>query len=132
MFYMNRELADQRDQMVFGENYDKTKYPGGVRYFDRLDAKTLRTLLYKKLADPAEQQNDAPPVSEIAEFLDGHPNFWAHGYAVSPERDDHRISLEGVECGSDYDLSDVQDFFSLFKYPDEVSVEKTGMYCWFD
>ena len=132
MFYMNRRFADQRDQIVFGEDYNSEKYSGGIRRFDYLSSEDLNRLLDIGLADPDEQQNEAPTTKEISKFLNDHQNFWAHGYVVSPERDDYRVSLEGVECGSDYDLSDVQDFFSLFKYPDEVSVEKTGMYCWFD
>lgn len=132
MFYMSRGLANQRDQIVFGENYNSEKYMGGIRRFDYLNAEDLNKLLNLGLADPDEQQNEAPTTKEISNFLNNHQNFWAHGYVVSPERDDYRVSLEGVECGSDYDLSDVQDFFSLFKYPDEVIVEKTGMYCWFD
>lgn len=132
MFYMSRGLADKRDRIVFGESYNSDRYMGGIRRFDHLNAEDLNKLLDLGLADPDEQQNEAPTTKEIAKFLNDHQNFWAHGYVVSPERDDYRVSLEGVECGSDYDLSDVQDFFSLFKYPDEVSVEETGMYCWFD
>lgn len=132
MFYMSRGLANQRDQIVFGEDYNSDKYRGGIRSFDYLSAEDLNKLLDIGLADPDEQQNEAPTTKEISNFLNDHQNFWAHGYVVSPERGDYRVSLEGVECGSDYDLSDVQDFFSLFKYPDEVRVEKTGMYCWFD
>lgn len=132
MFYMSRQLADRRDQIIFGQDYDKDKYSGGLRRFGRINGEDLHKLLNCGFADPEEQQNSAPTIGEISKFLDDHPNFWAHGYVISPERDDHRVSLEGVECGSDYDLSDVQDFFSLFNYPDEVTVDKTGMYCWFD
>ena len=133
MFYMSRGLANRRDQIVFGEDYNSDKYSGGIREFGYLNAEDLNKLLDLGLADPDEQKNElAPTTKEIAKFLNDHQNFWAHGYVVSPERDDYRVSLEGVECGSDYDTSDVQDFFSLFKYPDGVSVEETGMYCWFD
>ena len=132
MFYMSKQLADKRDQIIFGEDYNKDSYLGGIRRFDCLEADDLHALLDADLADREDKHNYAPSFGEIMKFLDSHPNFWAHGYAVSPERDDCRVSLEGVECGSVYDLSDVQDFFSVFKCPDDVSVTKTGMYCWFD
>lgn len=132
MYYMKRQLANQRDKIVFGEYYDKDRYRGGIRYFSHMPVESLHELLKRGFADPDNQQNYAPPIKEIVQFLDKHPNFWAHGYAVSPERDDCRVSVEGVECGSDYTLSDIQDFFSTFYYPDTLRVTANGVYCCYD
>ena len=132
MFYTSRNIADQRDRILFGERYESKKYSGGIRYFDDLDYDRLKTLLDQKLADLEEQHNCAPEIGEIAEFLDKHKNFTAHGYAVSPERDDFRVSLEGVECGDEYSKQDMLDFVELFRFADEFSIDDTGMYCWFD
>ena len=132
-FYdLNKDHADQRDLVLFHEPYDESKYGGGVRDFDGLTYRGCQQLLELHVIDPGETQNDSPSVGEIAEFLKKHPNFTAHGYAVSRERDDYRVSFEGVECGEGYTLSDVQDFFSLFKYPDSLTVDEHGMYCWYD
>lgn len=132
-FYdLNKDYADQRDLVLFHEPYDESKYGGGVRDFDGLTYRGYQQLLELHVIDPGETQNDSPSVMEIAEFLKKHPNFTAHGYATSKKRDDYRVSFEGVECGDGYTLSDVQDFFSLFKYPDSLTVDEHGMYCWYD
>ena len=129
---LDKEHANQRDIILFHEPYDESKYGGGVRDFDGLTYKGYQQLLELRVIDPGETQNDSPSVREIAEFLKKHPNFTAHGYATSKKRDDYRVSFEGVECGEGYTLSDVQDFFSLFKYPDSLTVDEHGMYCWYD
>lgn len=132
MFNLNREHVNQRDLVLFGEPYNKSKYMGGCRRFEYADADDLQELFNLNVISEEDQQNEAPTAGAILEFLKKHRNFWAHGYAISPERGDYRVSLEGVECGEDYDLSDIQDFFSLFKYPDELQVEASGVYCWYD
>lgn len=132
MFYMRKSLADQRDQILFGENYNENKYFGGIRHYSGLGSDNLELLLKLGFADKKEKQNDAPSIGEVARFLSKHPNFTAHGYSVSPERDDHRVSVEGIECGKGYTLSDIQDFFSLLKHaPDTLRVNEDELYCWF-
>lgn len=62
MFYTSRNIADQRDRILFGERYDSKKYSGGIRYFHDLDYDRLKNLLDQKLADPEEQHNCAPEI----------------------------------------------------------------------
>lgn len=132
MMDLNKANVHQRDLVLFHEPYDESKYPGGVRRYDGISYADCKELYDLKVLDPEERQNAAPSVREIVEFLKRHPNFRAHGYAVSPKRNDYRVSIEGVECGSGYDLEDVWDFFRVFEYPDELSVTEEGMRCWFD
>ena len=122
---------EKRDELLFGEaNIEKYKY-GGIRHFSELDVDTLEMLLNNNHADPEEQHNDAPCIKEIYEFMVNHPDFVAHGYAVSPERDDYRISIEGVDgTHAEKDMDTIIDFVNLFRYADEFNIEY--LWCWFD
>ena len=131
MFYMSRNIADQRDMILFGEPYNEEKYFGGVRHFDGMTADEYSRLFAIGAIDPEDSQNCAPAAWEIYEFIKEHPSFTAHGYVVSPERDDHRISLEGVD-GTYESIEEMQDFITLFRFADEFSISNGEAYAWFD
>lgn len=104
--------------------YDILRYEG-------LNVEGLRLLLEKGFADPEERQNCAPPIQDIYDFMCQHPGFTAHGYIVTPNRADYRVSIEGVEC-CDYDSSDAEAFSALFHDADDFVVEDGNLYCWYD
>ena len=129
---LNTKNVNQRDMILFNQPYDDGQYLGGIRRFRELSKEDYDGLLSLGVIDPMDRQNDAPPINEIMAFIEEHPNFYAHGYAVSPKRDDYRVSLEGVECDGEYSLEDVIDFFRVFRYPDEYDVMDGKIYCWYD
>lgn len=123
-----------RDKIIFGE-YDKTKYMGGIRRYSNLDVATLNYLIAMGFADPQDKQNEAPTIEEFLQFLEKHPKFTAHGYVVSSEREDYRLSVEGVQCetmGDVLDVNDVADFGDMFHDADEFEVTPTFAWCWYD
>lgn len=122
---------EKRDKLIFGEaNIEKYKW-GGIYHFEKMDVDTLKALLDEKFADPEGQQNCAPCIKDIYDFMVDHPNFVAHGYAVSPERDDYRVSIEGVDgTYVEKDMETIKDFTDLFRYADEFSLD--DLWCWFD
>ena len=124
--------AKQRDLILFGEPYDEAKYLGGIRCFEEVTAEDIEELLHLNVIDPEETQDNSPSTTEILEFLQRHPNFTAHGYAVSRDRGDYSVTLEGVACAGPYDMEDVWDFCSWFKFADEFEIAEYGMYCWYD
>ena len=130
--YLDKSKVNERDLLLFNEPFNADKYPGGIRYFKGLTSNGIANLLAFGVIDLEEQQNYSPTVEKILEFLKKHPGFTAHGYAVSPQRADYRVSIEGVELEGPYELGDLQDFFTLFRYADEVTVEDEYLYCWFD
>ncbi|AEV85388.1 hypothetical protein ACWT_4368 [Actinoplanes sp. SE50] len=71
-------------------------FTGGAGYFGPLDAAGLAALLDGKWLDPDDRQNAAPSAWDIFRFVCDHPGTHAQGYAVSPDRDDYRVSLETV------------------------------------
>ena len=125
-----------RDDVIFGiepEEKRKEAYKwGGIRHFNGLNYKSLCILIGTGFADPEERQNESPSIREIAAFMMKYPAFTAHGYTVSFDRDDYRISIEGVD-GSEAELNNVQmikDFIELFGNADELNAD--NLYCWFD
>ena len=134
------EEEAERDQILFGE-YDTDAYGGGIRRFCGLTPEGMETLISKGYADPDERQNDCPSISEVLEFCKRHPGFTMHGYAVSRERRDCRVSVEGVEAnGGDVPTDGdaykdiVVDFAGLFRWADDFQIggENSAWYCWFD
>lgn len=99
--------------------------------FDNMPADILQKMVDLRFADPDERQNDSPSIGEILEFLKENPNFTAFGYAVTVERPDYRISIEGVES-SDYDPRQIANFVDLFRFADEFEVSKDYQRAWFD
>ena len=126
---LNRDAAT-RDKMIFGE-FNPDEYHGGIRYFEGLKLDTLKALLEKNFIEATESQNGAPTTEQILNFIEHYPDYTVHGYTVSPERSDYRITLEGVEKGDGADSpQELQDFTQLFK--DADFIDSATMYCWFD
>ena len=120
----------QRDNIIFG-NRDTKAYMGGIRHFENLSLDKLEELINGNFIDISDRQNAAPTIKEIYGFMKKYPAYTAHGYAVTVERDDYRVSLEGVskERGAD-SSEELADFTELFEHADEFST--SPMYCWFD
>lgn len=127
---MNKNQTE-RDALLepyFGQR----EYSGGIRSFQGLPAGVLQTLLDRDFAEYEDVQNEAPSLGEILGFLHKHPTFVAHGYAVSADRGDYRISIEGVnQIGLD-ELSkdELVSFTEMFRRADEFSLSPAN--AWFD
>lgn len=115
---------------VFGNGIE-TDRGYDLKYYSGLNVEGLELLLKEGFADPEERQNCAPSIQDIYEFMQQCPGFTAHGYIVTPDRNDYRVSIEGVECG-DYSMSDLKLFASLFHDADDFTVEDGYLYCWYD
>ena len=108
------------------------RYGGGVEWFKGIDLATLKKLVVEGYADPEDAQNSAPTIGEFLEFMEAHPKFLAHGYAVSDKREDYRISIEGLKCPGKATAKDKRDFIQAFSQADDFSVEGGRCYCWYD
>lgn len=121
MFKYNKNVK-KRDEFLFhGYNPDNYKF-GGICDFSNLDAKDIKYLLDMKFIDPDECQNCSPTTLEIYEFIKKHPNFYAFGYAVSPDREDYRITLVGIYSNKDVSKEELMDFVEFAHYADELDV----------
>ena len=133
MTYKYPHLArnvEARDTLIFGEVNPKA-YRGGIRYFDGLSLSALHELFAKGFIDANDRQNDAPAASQILAFMERYPDYTAHGYAVTLDRTDYRVTLEGVTKGAPADsIDELEDFTTLFK--DADTLNSAIMDCWFD
>lgn len=132
---MNKaDKANQRDQLIFGEPYCASKYPGRIRRFDRLTLDKLDELVRLELLDPNSTQNNSPSAGEFIEFLSSRksPGWSAHGYCTSIDRPDFRVSIEGIEKEGRPSYDDLLVFANAFRWADDFGADENGLYCWYD
>ncbi len=114
---------EERDKFIVTNTQTCSQEKGyDVFRFEGLSYKDLLTCIKKGWADPEETQNSSPSIQELADFLKDNPAFKAHGYVVSPRREDRRISLEGVKAYKRPSPRSVQAFLKMFRQADECDV----------
>lgn len=129
---MNYNRRNEIMDGLLGDSY------GGIQRFSGLTAEKLSLLVKEKFADPTETQNNSPTISDFLNFLKKNPGFTAHGYVVLPEREDYRVSIEGVEWSGTESLSpkSMQEFVDMFRDADEFILNMVGpnpsAWCWYD
>lgn len=148
MFSLNKDYK-LRDRIIFGKeidwqpaSYKKGKAappPAGIKYFILLDVFRLEKLVELKLIDLNQAQNLSPTVARFFKFMKKYPMTAAHGYAVSPNRDDYRVSIEGIQCYSPLGLipkkyMNIFNSFCMtsFSFPDEIILDRFECYSWWD
>ena len=128
---------EEREQIVFHRHYDPKVYEEryGISKFKDLPLDVIKQLIEKGYLDPDDYQNCSPTVSSIVKFVEEHdPANWRfHGYVVSAERDDTRVSIEGINSLKPLGKDDLIDFLQEFRYADELDAERNEtVYCWYD
>jgi len=112
-----------RDSLIFEE---PVEYKGGIASFEEMTVQTLKNLIALGYADPESTQNDSPTIAEFVKLMERHTDansfLGAHGYVVSFERDDYRVSVEGVE-GTVQHTEGLLDVLAICKSADEFEVE---------
>ena len=136
---MKRKLnRDQktRDKVIWGDV--EVSYTGGICNFKILTLEQLEGLIEGNFINLFERQNNSPSVEQFREFLKKHPDMVAHGYAVGLEREDYRVTIEGVcfagkQAASQQLMEDFEELCLGDKYgcgPDSMNIE--SLYCWWD
>lgn len=131
---LTNEEANERELLVFGENYDPEAYKyGGCRRFDEMDLETAKRLVELGYLDPEEDQNGSPTTQDYIDFCESWPDvpYTMHGYVISPTRNDCRITLEGLSCEEHLTPEQALEFLKAFRYADECCVDY-GAWCWWD
>jgi hypothetical protein len=102
-------------------------------HFSEMTPETARKLIKAGYADPDESQNGAPTFEEMTVFCEQHPGFKLHGYVIGNDRNDARITAEGVQ-GTAQDIEAMFDFIETFRCADDCDTnrETRGCYCWYD
>ena len=124
----------KRDKHIFGNVSTNYHQHGGCRSFEALTLEQLQYLIDNNFIDLEDCQNSAPSVEEMFEFMKAHSDFVAHGYVVSPDRDDYRVSLEGLRYRGKKKVSVklVAEFVSFCQGADALEVDEKQLFCWWD
>lgn len=126
--------ANERDQWLYGEDYNPRFYSGGTRYFE-LTSDALEEAISLGFISPEQTHNDSPTVRELLAFAKKSEWDWSfEGYVVSPEREDTtKMSITAIYASdTEFTVEDVCKFAEAFRYADEFDV---GPYCaraWWD
>ena len=96
-------------------------YSGGYRSFDKLTLETLNKLIENGFVNLLDSQNNAPNIRDFASFMEKFlaEDVTAHGYLISPERTDYRITIVGLEASSS-NKDFINDFAVQFRKADEL------------
>lgn len=94
----------------------------------------LRQLMAEGFLNPFERQNDSPTVKEMMDFCAGEDedNWIFHGYTVSPERIDYRVSIEGFEARTEPLHIRKKEFAQFNHKASKLFLEEGECYCWYD
>ena len=127
------EDCKERDTIIFGEpkEWDGDK-SGGIEPFDELTAEQLLNLIVLCHADPETCQNNSPSIGDFLKFLEANPKFRAHGYVVSPDRNDYRVSIEGITYEGDASKEEIITFVSFCNGADELDLDNESLRAWWD
>ena len=131
---LDRENVAERDKIL--NIITDEKNFGGVHYYTGLDVESLQKLVDLHFALPNDNQNDAPTIGEFIEFMKEFPRFKAHGYAVVPERDDYRVSVEGLSFsangGEPLTKKEMIAFMAFNGTADEFRIYPDHARSWYD
>ena len=159
-FEFNKDY-NLRDQIIFGEPYNgnvkpdfKSKsfddflklvnkyYSGGVRRFDELTIEKLKELIDKKFIDEEEQQNEGPTIKKFLAVAskikenDSSAEIFFHGYAVSPDRDDYRVSIDAITVSTENYNIIVDKIYEplreMCSNADDLDIDENELYAWWD
>jgi len=136
-------LSDTTTSFTFNKDYKKrdellgiqpnwTDQSGGLEYVETITIDQLEKLLTERFINPNEYQNESPTTRKFYEFMNTFPVVTAHGYAISPERDDYRVTIEGLYVNESYVTSELKTKFrELCKDADEY-YDQGELYSWWD
>jgi len=112
---------------------ENQKYLGGIARFVSLTIERLEELIENTFVNLDDKQNEAPTIREFYEFMKKYPCVKAHGYAVDKNRNDYRISIEGLHhVGNDISKELQLDFMKLCRKADDLTCTEKKLYSWWD
>jgi hypothetical protein len=125
---MNFEL---RDELLHPYVSAEGSY-GGISRFKNAPLDVLEKLILHGFVHLGEW-NSCPGVQDLfLPFLLRHPDFTVHGYAISKERKDALITIEGIECNVSMTIETVIDFANTFRQADDFTLSPNRARCWYD
>jgi hypothetical protein len=98
--------------------------------FEDLPLEVLDKLIASGFVD-MDAWNEAPTATAFREFMERNPGFDAHGYVISWNRKDSRITIEGLAKRAGVTRSEAIDFVENFRTADEFILHSDHACCWY-
>jgi hypothetical protein len=129
-FEFNREY--ERRDFILGIEVDwNVETSGGIKQFDLLEVAMLEKLFNERFIDPSDTQNESPLMQHFYDFMKRNPNVLAYGYAVSPKRDDYRVTIVGLRVPADDVTPQLKKgFIDFCKGADELMTDRELLSWW--
>lgn len=125
MARLSQTQLEKRNRIL---GFETKKDTFGVRF----TLEQLLALQKAKLLDMEQTQNDSPSVETFVNFMVAHPGVKGHGYVIGVDRDDCRVSLEGLEFTGKVTIPLIRDFVKLCHGADELTVDEYSIRSWWD
>ena len=131
---MNKDY-ELRDKILFGK-YEPETYLGGCKNF-HCSYETMKKLVEENFVELDECQNYSPYTKDFMEMLEGVDNVEFIAYAISPDRFDYRITIEGFDVEiSDTDYDTLARLVERCHGADEFNLDHSGntyyLHAWWD
>ncbi len=110
--------------------FDYPKYIGGLEHFEDLKADQLEALVKENFIDPAYQYKLGPTVQAFLDFMKTHEDVWAHGFAITTDREDARVVIEGLMYYGRSTDALKKDFEAFCSTAADVKIEKDELFSW--
>lgn len=128
--------SEIRDRIIFGTEISWESQCGDIKYFDFLSRGQLQQLTAQKFADPASRQNLSPTIAEFLAFARVQASkgfeFNFIGYAVSPLREDYRVSVDGMVFEGNCSFQLISEFNDFAGDADEIDIQPNYLRAWWD
>jgi hypothetical protein len=132
MFDFEYNQDDKERQRIIGFHQCRDKDTYDCMRFSELTVEDLEELVEKKFADPEMNQNDSPTIGEFLEFVKENPGFTLHGYIITPNRNDYRVSIEGLQFLGEASKATILAFTNFVQGADEIEANDQVLYAWWD
>jgi hypothetical protein len=130
-YMLNTDYKRREEVMQLNVAWGKDDLGGAMRV-EGITVQTLSTLFDEHFICPSDRQNESPTAQAFLDFLKRHPAVTAHGYLISPAREDYRISIEGLYVpAKDVTPELKRDFINLCRDADELDVD-SDLFSWWD
>jgi hypothetical protein len=106
-------------------------WSGGTRHIQKVPVEVIELLIRKGYLKRDENQNQSPTTDEFLRFMKQWRRYkvLAHGYEVSKERNDCRVTIEGLET----DMRPGDELFDAAWLEFNHSADENGFYySWWD
>ena len=133
MFIYNRNYQIRDNILNLNIDWEKKdEDSGGMVPVEEIDAYCLESLIVGNFIDPTSRQNLSPSTAEFLDFLVKYPAARASGYALSPLRDDYRVTIDSISITEEVLTEKMKsDFIHFSQHASEIQTQGS-LYAWWD